>query len=211
MSLSPKFSSWKFEKTRLEAFSDGVFAIIITLLVLELKIPPLPPMADSAGLWDALKEIMPVLLSWVVSFLIVGTFWLNHHNIFMMARKADYAVVWMNTLFLLFATLIPFPTRLMGDNPHIPLAVASLGIVMFFSTLVAISMYRYIALHLLREEYDRKTVLKNVRRAYLIGPLFYLMAIGSAWISTTLTFVFYAVIPLLFMLPLDKPTKTELD
>lgn len=209
MKLLNRFKIWKFEKNRLEAFSDGVFAIIITLLVLEIKIPEIPKNADSTEFWNALKEIFPVIFSWVVSFLIVGTFWLQHHNILRMATKADYAIAWMNTVFLLFATLIPFPAEMMGRYPHIPLAVASLGIVMLLSTAVAITMFYYIAQNYLTHEYTKKDVMKNVRRAYLLGPLLYIIAIASAWLDTRITFAIYAIVPVLFILPMDKPRQLE--
>src|SRR3954463_11107119 len=90
MSLVDRFKIWKFEKNRLEAFSDGVFAIIITILVLDIKVPHLDVHADPAELLQELFKIVPVLVSWVVSFLIIGTLWLQHHNILHMAFKADY-------------------------------------------------------------------------------------------------------------------------
>jgi uncharacterized membrane protein len=207
MSVADRFKIWKFEKNRLEAFSDGVFAIIITLLVLEIKIPQLGEHADSAGLWQALKDIFPVLFSWVISFMIVGTLWLQHHNILSMARKADYAMVWLNTLFLLFTSLIPFPLHLMGEYPTVPLAVASLGIVLLFVSVFLIAIYYYSVKNYLSESYDKAEVMKNVRKSVIAGPLFYLIAIGSAWVSTAITFSIYGIVPVLFILPLDKPKK----
>ena len=210
MALADKFKIWKFEKNRLEAFSDGVFAIIITLLVLEIKIPQLGEHATSAGLWQALKDIFPVLFSWVISFLIVGTLWLQHHNVLSMARKADYAMVWLNTVFLLFTSLIPFPLHLMGEYPQVPLAVASLGIVLLCVSLLIVALYHYVVMNYLSEAYHQAEVMKNVRLAYFVGPLFYLIAIGLAWVNTAITFAIYAAVPLLFILPLDKPDKKGL-
>ncbi len=202
-----KFKIWKFNKGRLEAFSDGVFAIVITLLVLELKVPHLEDKKNAKELSDKLVELFPIFLSWVISFLVVGALWLQHHNILRMARKVDYGLVWNNHLFLLFTSLIPFPTALMGDYPDIPFAVASFGIVMFFATGMLSLIYFYIVKNYLREEYHKATVMKNVRFALISGPIFYIIAIGSAWISVYITFAIYCIIPLLFLTPLDKPVK----
>jgi uncharacterized membrane protein len=206
-----KFKIWKFNKDRLEAFSDGVFAIVITLLVLELKVPHLKDVSDAHELKEKLMELFPVFLSWVISFLVVGALWLQHHNILRMAKKADYGLVWNNHLFLLFTTLIPFPTALMGEYPGIPLAVASFGIVMFFATGMLGLIYYYVVKNYLREEYHKPVVMKNVRFALIAGPVFYIVAIASAWFSSYITFAIYCIIPLLFLTPLDKPHKETED
>jgi len=208
MSISDKFKIWKFDKMRLEAFSDGVFAIIITILVLDVKVPHIDHSTESSEiLWDELRQshIFPVLLSWVISFLIIGTYWLNHHNILRMATKSDYGMVWINTLMLLFTALIPFPAEMMGLYPHNSLAVGSLGIVLLLSGTMLITLYYYVANNYLSEQYDKATVKKNVRKSLIIGPAFYGIAIASAWVNTYITFVIYAIVPLLFIVPLDKP------
>jgi uncharacterized membrane protein len=86
MGFANKFKIWQFDKYRLETFSDGVFAIIITLLVLELKVPHLE-VDNSSKMFLELKKLFPVFCSWVISVLIVGTLWLNHHNVLHMAKK----------------------------------------------------------------------------------------------------------------------------
>jgi uncharacterized membrane protein len=206
MGFANKFKIWQFDKYRLETFSDGVFAIIITLLVLELKVPHLE-VDNSSKMFLELKKLFPVFCSWVISVLIVGTLWLNHHNVLHMAKKSDYGVVWINTIFLLFAALIPFPAHLMGMYPHIPLAVASLGFVLFFASASFIWLYYYITKNYLREEYDYRTTMRNVKWSFILAPAFYFLAASIAWINTYITFVIYACIPFLFMLPLDKPRE----
>src|SRR5881397_539398 len=97
-----RFAQGQLRLTRIEAFSDGVFAIVVTLLVFE----PLPK-----------------FLSWLISFIIVCKFWLNHHHVLGLARHADYGMVWLNALFLMSQSFVPFPTALMGEYPGNPLAV----------------------------------------------------------------------------------------
>jgi uncharacterized membrane protein len=205
MNIIQRFKIWQFDKARLETFSDGVFAIIITLLVLELKMPHLDSITNSWQLFESIKEIFPVLFSWIVCVLIVGTLWLQHHNLLQMARKSDYGMVWINTIVLMFSALIPFPAHLMGTYPHIPLAVASLGMVLFFVSLSTIWLYYYISKNYLQEDYNRKAVMKNVKRSLVLAPIFYILAAAVAWLHPYITFGIYAIIPLLFLLPLDRP------
>jgi uncharacterized membrane protein len=211
MRIFQRFKIWQFEKTRLEGLSDGVFSIIMTLLILEIKIPHDfdNRITNSQALWDELKHLASPLVSWLISFVILGLFWRNHHCIFKMAKRSDYALVWMNIFFLLFLSFVPFPAHLMGTYPRIPLAVASLGIVMFPATALMAAMYYYIAKNYLVEDYDKATVLKNVRLAFWTAPVIYAVAILLAWINPLFTFICYTIIPFLFILPLDKPISAN--
>ena len=105
---------------RVEAFSDGVIAIIITIMVLELKVPH-----DTSA--SALLDLTPVFLSYLMSFLIVAIMWVNHHHLLHTALRADAALLWTNNLLLFWMSLIPFVTGYMGENHTAPLAVAMYG------------------------------------------------------------------------------------
>ena len=137
---------------RIEAFSDGVFAIVVTLLVLELKVPSLTDHASVAELAHALREILPKFLSWLISFIIVCKFWLNHHHILALARHADYGFVWLNSIFLLGQSFIPFPSALMGEYPDNRLAVSFFGLVFAFNTLLFLALHAYILRRLIKPE-----------------------------------------------------------
>jgi uncharacterized membrane protein len=113
-------------KTRLEAFSDGVLAIIITIMVLELKVPHSPT-------FEALFELLPVFLSYVLSFTFVGIYWVNHHHLFHTVTKVNGAILWANNHLLFWLSLIPFTTGWMGENHFESLPVASYGVVMLFA------------------------------------------------------------------------------
>lgn len=205
-----RFKLWQFDKTRLETYSDAVFAIIITILVLELKIPHTEGhLLSEHELYEKIYHLLPIILSWVISFLVVSSFWLHHHNLLRMATKADYAMVWINNLFLLFMCLVPFPAALMGSYPHLPFATASFGIVMFLSSLMLNWLYHYIAHNYLSNNYQKTTVQKNVRRSFWAGPLLFGVAIATAWLHTTLSMLIYALVPILFILPLDKPIEND--
>ena len=109
--------------TRLEAFSDGVIAIIITIMVLELKVPHEPTLAG-------LGPLIPVLLSYVLSFVYVGIYWNNHHHLFHAARRVDGGVLWANLLLLFFLSLVPFATAWMGENHFAAVPTALYGCVL---------------------------------------------------------------------------------
>jgi uncharacterized membrane protein len=115
MRILGRFRRGDLHLTRVEAFSDGVFAIVVTLLVLELKVPALKDHASVAELAHQLAELLPKFLSWLISFIIVCKFWLNHHHILGLARNANFGFVWLNSLFLMGQSFIPFPTALVGE------------------------------------------------------------------------------------------------
>src|SRR5919198_1513585 len=102
MHLLKCFAQGELRLTRLEAFSDGVFAIVVMLLVLELKVPALQDHHSVSELGHQLLALLPKFLSWVISFIIVCKFWLNHHHILGLAGHATYDMVWLNAIFLMF-------------------------------------------------------------------------------------------------------------
>jgi uncharacterized membrane protein len=111
-------------------FSDGVFAIVVTLLVLELKVPVLQDRRGTSELGHQLVALLPEFLSWLISFIIVCKFWLNHHHLLTFVRHVTYGMIWLNSIFLMGQSFIPFPTALMGEYPMNALAVSLFGAVM---------------------------------------------------------------------------------
>ena len=200
MSLFERFTHGELRLGRIEAFSDGVFAIIVTLLVLDLKLPPLTDATSVGELAQGLIAQLPRFLSWLISFIIVCKFWLNHHHLLGRARYANYGMAWLNSLFLMFQSFIPFPTGLMGEYPTNPLAVTIFGLVMAANTVMFILLQRYILRHLIKPEFAADVDLSIGVRT-LIGPVFYLLGSTAAWISTPIAFVFYMITPLFFITP----------
>src|SRR6266542_810082 len=141
MGLFDRFARGELRLNRIEAFSDGVFAIVVTLLVLELKVPELHEPASVSELGRQLRDLFPRFLSWLISFIIVAKFWLNHHHVLGLARHADYAMVWLNSIFLMFQSFVPFPTAMLGEYPTNPLAVTMFGVVMAFNTLLFMQLH----------------------------------------------------------------------
>jgi uncharacterized membrane protein len=200
MRFFSRFGQGELRLSRIEAFTDGVFAIIVTILVLELKVPPLHDQRSVSELATRLIELVPQFLSWLISFVIVCKFWLNHHHIFGLARHANYSLVWLNVIFLMCQSFIPFPTALMGEHPSNPLAVSFFGCVMAINTVAFIAMHRYILRHLIKPELagvqDPHIILKS-----FIGVSSYLIGAAVAWISVDAAFGIYALTPLFFIVP----------
>ena len=206
--LFQKFSYWKFPKTRMEAFSDAVFAIIITLLVLEIKVPHLEHHASVSELADALWGLMPKIVSWVISFLFIAVMWLHHHNLLLMATQADYGMLWINNLLLMTASFVPFPTALAGEYPNNRLAVLLLGGILALTTFLHVCLYRYIAKHYLSSRFDKTAVLCNVKRAFWLAPALITIATILSFVHSYIPYIVYLIIPAFFLLPLDKENST---
>jgi uncharacterized membrane protein len=200
MHLLDRFSRGELRLGRIEAFSDGVFAIVVTLLVLELKVPDLYEPRSVAELATQLWQLSPKFLSWLISFVIVCKFWLNHHHILGLARHADYGFVWLNLIFLMGQSFIPFPTALVGEYPMNPLAVSLFGGMFTFDTLLFLALQAYIVRRLIKPELaplqDPHGILKG-----FIGPASYLLGAVVAWFSVHLAFVVYALTPLFYITP----------
>lgn len=122
-------------KGRIEAFSDGVLAIIITIMVLELKVP-------EGAEWSVLAAQWPVFLSYVLSFLYVGIYWANHHHFFQAAERVDGKVLWANLHLLFWLSLMPVATGWMGENHFAPVPVAAYGVVLLLCALAWIPLQR---------------------------------------------------------------------
>ncbi len=209
MFFKSKFKDFEYNKNRIEAYSDAVIAIVITLLVLELKAPHFISM-DVKECFHQLAESAPELFSWAISFLLVGVYWLQHHNVLHMAKKIDLKIVMINQISLMGICLTPFTSRLFGNNYNNPLSLTLLSMIFLLVSLTLCWMYGYIARNYLKDSYEQKTVLKNVRFSYLAGPGFYLLAAFCSWFSLITAYIVLMLIPVLFLFPLDKENKSKM-
>jgi len=181
------------EKNRLEALSDGVFAVAITLLVLDIR---LPSGVAYAGLGAALLQLAPKILSYLLSFIVVGIYWGFHHSALARLRRIDGTVVFLNLMLLLLVTFMPFPTILMGEYPFttIPLAIygGCLIAANFIGFLSVVHLHR-------RPELLRPELVDDFLRGqwpiYLIVNSIYVAGFGLAFYSPTASYaVFFAVL-----------------
>ena len=126
---------------RVVALTDGVFAIIVTILVLELKVPS---NLNHDSLRAVLEELRPTVVAWVISFLITGMYWVAHRDLFARVRYVNRDLVWLNLLFLLPASLMPFAASVLGDYPNEPLAIHLYGVVMIVVSVMRLALYGYV-------------------------------------------------------------------
>ncbi len=200
MGLLKRFSQGELGLNRVEAFSDGVFAIVVTLLVLELRVPVLHDRGSVGELGHQLVDLVPKFLSWLISFIIVCKFWLNHHHLLGFARHATYGMVWLNSIFLMFQSFIPFPTALMGEYPMNPLAVSLFGVVMAVNTLLFIALQSYILRNLIKPELLGTQVPHLMRKSF-VGVISYLLGVAATLFNVHIAVVLYALTPLFFITP----------
>jgi uncharacterized membrane protein len=200
MRLLARFRQGELHLTRIEAFSDAVFAIIVTLLILELKVPVIKDHASVGELAHSLIELLPKFLSWLISFIIVCKFWLNHNHVLGLARHADYGLMWMNSIFLMGQAFIPFPTALMGEYAGNRLAVSIFGCVFAINTLLFIALHAYILRRVAKPELAAQQPLHIIRKSF-VGVASYLIGAIAAWFSIYAAFIVYLITPLFFITP----------
>jgi len=184
--------------SRIEAFSDGVFAIIVTLLVLEIHVPQVQGQDISAVLERSLLAMAPKFLSYILSFVIVCIWWVAHHHLFHILERSDRGLLWLNSLFLLWLAFIPFPTALMGDFPGVRLAVMCYGAV---TTLAGVMRYYVFYVGKLVDERIDRRLLKLAMMRSVMNPVLHCIAVLLAFVDTRLSIALYIILPLMFFLP----------
>jgi uncharacterized membrane protein len=179
-------------KTRLEAFSDGVLAIIITIMVLELKVPHSEDLA-------ALRPLLPVFLSYVLSFIYVGIYWNNHHHLLQASKHVNGRVLWANLHLLFWLSLLPFVTGWMGENHFGSLPSAMYGSVL----LMAAIAYWILARSLMAAEGTESLLKKAVGKDYkgTVSVLMYAVAIPVAFVSPWISQLVFVVVALTWLVP----------
>jgi len=181
---------------RIEAFSDGVIAIILTVMVLELKVP-------TGTTLSAVKAVIPTLLSYTLSFLIIAIMWVNHHHMMHLAKRADAAILWANNNLLFWMSLIPFVTAYLGQTHGAPLAVATYGLDLTFCS-VGFTLLRYLVTadthgHPGAHEQNRRALRKSSWSCLL-----YASSVPLAFVHISLSLFIFLLIPAIYFLPERK-------
>lgn len=190
-----------FSKTRVEAFSDGIFAIIVTLLVLEIKVPHIGDHGSATDLTASLLSLFPKFISWIISFFTVAVIWVNHHKLFKQFRQLDHGIFWWNALLLLWTSFIPFPTAVLGDYPGNPVSVVFYGVVMALMAL-SFTLMRWHVLRnagILEETVSVPLFRKGTVLSLVFGPLLYLAGVAGSWVHPYVSFAIYLAIPVYFI------------
>ena len=188
-------------KGRLEAFSDGVIAILITIMVLELKIPH---GADLA----AIQSLFPVFVTYVLSFIYLGIYWNNHHHLLQATAHINGAILWANLHLLFWLSLIPFVTGWMGENHFAPLPTAVYGV-----NLLAAGIAYYILQSLIvaaqgKDSQIKAAIGKDIKGK--ISPLIYLTAIGLAFVNQWISDALYVLVALIWLIP-DRRIESKIN
>ena len=186
-------------KSRIEAFSDGVFAIVITLLVLEIKVPSLAGEVSDAALIAALVEELPVIASCVVSFFIIAIFWVSHHQFWHSLRQADWGLLWLNNLVLLFIVFIPIPTWMIGAYPTLHTPAVTFGALMASAGLAFIAMRAYAGTRPGLTDMTAAETQRSLLRS-AIGPVLNLSGALAALWEPLWSFAFYLAVPIIYFL-----------
>jgi uncharacterized membrane protein len=196
-----------FGVNRIQAFSDGVLAIVITLLVLEIKSPELHVPTSSAEAWHALIALVPKFASFFLSFLFIAVFWVNHHRFFLLVRRSNWGLLWSNNLLLFLLCTIPFPTAFMGDHPTNPVSVSLFAVLLCLSGLAFNAMWRLARRHrLIDDSADDGLINRSIARG-LVGPVAYACAALISWVAVLASWIIFLLVPLFYAWPVKKRTQ----
>ena len=189
------------DTTRLEAFSDGVFAIAITLLVLEIKVPP-----PGTALGAELLQLWPSYLAYVVSFVVIGAIWINHHAMFQHIVRVDRMLLLLNVLHLMLIAFLPFPTAVLAEAFHRgtdePVAAAFYGGILTVVGIFVNAMWRYAArgYRLLDTHLTAKKA-RQIGRQFLVGPIVYAAATVVALVVPWLALLLFILLNVFYLWP----------
>ena len=186
---------------RLEAFSDGVLAIILTIMVLELKIP----VGDDIS---SLKPFVPKILNYLLSFIFVGVYWNNHHHLFHAIEKINGAILWSNLSLLFWLSLLPVATGWLDEHIHSKWPAAVYGFILLMSSI----SFRLIEFSALKVKDQSEVVLNSLKnqRKENITIVLYLLGIGIAFFQPEVSIVFYILVILMWVIP-DKRIEKSLN
>lgn len=183
-------------KNRMEAFSDGVIAIIITIMAFDLKVQDLPAIFSETDVWQALWGTWPKVLAYLLSFAVVAIFWLNHHALFDQIPQVDSRLVWFNMLLLFTLSLIPMPTHFLARQPFLPQAGMFYGGIMALNVLSFLLMRRYVEVVKKMLPYKRA-----IHQSNQWALMLYLVSMPLAFLSVYFSFAIFLGIPLWYFLP----------
>lgn len=181
-------------KQRLEAFSDAVIAIIITIMVLELDVP-------HGTEWSALRPLLPVFFTYILSFLFLGIYWNNHHHMLHAVNRVNGKILWANLHLLFWLTLIPFTTGWMGENDFAPVPTAAYGIDLLCAAIAYYILERTIIAHEGRDSKLKAAVGKEIKG--IISVVFYVLAIPLAFLNCWISLAIFFFVAMIWLVP-DK-------
>ena len=201
-------------KNRIEALTDGIFAVAMTLLVLDIKPPAHLRFETSDALIDHLLVLEHSFVMYAISFVVLAMFWLGHHLQFHFVRHVDRRLLWLNLVFLLLAVVVPFSTNLVGDHGHLQLPVVLYAANLLILCLLLFLQLRHLAAspHLIAPDLTGEAATQLQRQVLLVGVV-PVLSIGVSFYSPRLGMYFYALLAVPAFLPgrIDRLTRVETD
>ena len=186
-------------KTRLEAFSDGVFAILITIMVLEIKVPHGSDFGD-------LKDLIPIFLSYVLSFIYLGIYWNNHHHMLHTIKHVSGSMLWANMHLLFWLSLVPFATAWIGETGFVSAPMVVYGCILLFAAIA----YFILQSQIIKQEGEGSVLKKAIGNDIKgkMSPIIYLIAIISGLYSPNISGILYVVVALIWLIPDKRIERT---
>lgn len=199
----------KIKTERIEFFSDAVIAIIITLMVLEIRLPEIEDDESSAEIFHQLKEILPNIFAFMISFAVLGVYWVNHHQFFKAIEYSDWKLLWYNLHFLFWCSLIPLSTALLAENYHQPAITAIYGINMLTSGGAFGLMHAHTVKSGLFFFNLSPKILRRIKRLNVLAICLYVISIFAGYISVYISIAIFALVPALFFFPQNVELETS--
>ena len=188
--------------SRIEAFSDGVIAIIITLMILEIKIPTIDSNATSVDIWTKVYAMLNPFVAYVLSFVMVGVLWVNHHQFLRQLKHADRNLLWYNLHLLFWMSILPIPTNFLGQDFKRPEITALYGFAMFMCAFAFLLMREYVNRrpHLFIDNLS-EDLRKKARRKLISSAVLYFISIFAGYISIYISLGIFVLIPAAYFIP----------
>jgi uncharacterized membrane protein len=196
-----KYYNISMSKERVETFSDGVFAIILTLLVLELRVPEIANHASFSQYITALMPLLPKFFSFVLTFAAISNYWVGHHNYFRSVRGVNLGIVWLNILFLFGLCFLPFPTALLGSHLTDQFPIVLYGINSLFIALTFLALRMYTTHSKLFTKMDKVSMKSQGPSHTLPAIAFFAVGIPFAFVNVYVSLLCYILHPLLYFVP----------
>jgi uncharacterized membrane protein len=184
--------------SRIEAFSDGVIAIIITVMVFDLKLQEIP---TDKTVWSELLKLAPRFISYAISFLMLAIMWVNHHQLFHQIKHSDRKLLWFSINLLFWMSLVPFGTNFIGANPMIWQASFFYGIIFFMSALSFTTLRNYVIKNNMLHDGVSKHAHIKIRNKNGIALSLYLLAALSSLVNVYVSFLLFLVVPAMYFIP----------
>jgi len=186
---------------RLTFLSDGIFAIAITLLVLDIRVPEIAENLVATELPKELLHLVPNILGYIISFVMMGIYWIAHHNMFMYIKHHNHVMLWLNTIFMMCVASVPFPTALLSRYPNQQISVVAYAGILAITGIALNLIWWYATTHRQVEETVDPAFIAFVHRYIRIAPLVYLISIGVSFFSLAIAKFLFVVVAAFYIVP----------